>query len=108
MPHYLVQVSYSPEGAAALVDKPQNRVEAVTPAIEKLGGKVKSGWFTFGQYDVVLIVEMPSNVNAMALSMAFTAGGAVRSVNTTPVLTPEEAVEAMKKASTSGYKPAKR
>jgi len=55
-----------------------------------------------------LIVDMPSNVNAMALSMAFSAGGAVKKVHTTPLLTAEESVEAMKKASTAGYKPPKR
>ena len=108
MPHYLVQVAYSSEGVSGIVDKPQNRIEAVTPAVEKLGGKVKSGWFCFGKYDAILVIEMPNNVNAMALSMAFSAGGAVRLVNTTPLLSPDEAVEAMKKASTSGYKPAKR
>ena len=39
MPHYLLQVAYSIEGWKALVKKPQNRIEAVRPAIEKLGGK---------------------------------------------------------------------
>ena len=108
MPHYLVQVAYSSEGSAAIVEKPQNRIDAVRPVVEKLGGKVNSGWYSFGEYDAVLIVDMPSNVNAMALSMAFSAGGAVKEVNTTPLLTAEESVEAMKKASTAGYKPPKR
>jgi uncharacterized protein with GYD domain len=108
LPHYLVQVAYSSEGSAAIVEKPQNRIEAVRPAVEKLGGKLISGWYSLGEYDAVLVVEMPSNVNAMALSMAFSAGGAVKKVSTTPLLTAEESVEAMKKASTAGYKPAKR
>jgi uncharacterized protein with GYD domain len=108
LPHYLVQVAYSSEGSAAIVEKPQNRIEAVRPVVEKLGGKVNSGWYSFGEYDAVLIVDMPSNVNAMALSMAFSAGGAVKKVHTTPLLTAEESVEAMKKASTAGYKPPKR
>lgn len=43
MPHYLQQVAYSQEGWAALVANPQNRIEAVRPAIEKLGGKNRSG-----------------------------------------------------------------
>ena len=106
MPHYLQQVAYSIEGWKALVKKPQNRIEAVRPAIEKLGGKIESAWFTFGDYDVVLIVQMPSNVDASALAMAFAAGGACKSVKTTPLLTIEEAVEAMKKATGSGYRAA--
>jgi uncharacterized protein with GYD domain len=77
------------------------------PGSINLGGKLNSGWYSFGEYDAVLIVDMPSSVNAMALSMAFSAGGAVKKVNTTPLLTAEESVEAMKKASTAGYKPAR-
>jgi uncharacterized protein with GYD domain len=64
MPHYLQQIAYSIEGWKTLVKKPQNRIEAVRPAIEKLGGKIESAWFTFGDYDIVLIIQMPSNVEA--------------------------------------------
>ena len=99
-------MAYSSAGSAAIVEKPQN-IELIRPAIEKLGGKLNSGWYSFGKYDAVLIVEMPSNVNAMALSMAFSAGGTVKKVNTTPLLTAEESLEAMKKASTAGYQPPK-
>jgi uncharacterized protein with GYD domain len=108
MPHYLSQVSYTSEGWAALVKNPQNRIEAVRPAIEKLGGKVQSAWFAFGKYDVLVIVEMPDNVSAAAIAIAFAAGGACKSVATTPLMTIEEGVEAMNKAGKSGYKPASR
>ena len=37
---------------------------------------------------------------------AFAAGGACRTVRTTPLLTTAEALEAMKKASTAGYRAA--
>jgi uncharacterized protein with GYD domain len=75
----------------------------VRPAIEKLGGKIVSAWFTFGDYDIAIIVEMPSNVDAGAIGIAFASGGACKAVKTTPLLTAEEAVEAMKKASASEY-----
>jgi hypothetical protein len=48
---------------------------------------------------------MPDNVTVTALSMAFNAGGAVKAVKTTVLLTPEESVQAMRKASESVYKP---
>jgi len=89
-----------------LLKKPQNRVEAVRPAVEKLGGKIESAYLSFGEYDVVVVVEMPDSVSAAALSMAFAAGGACKAVKTTPLLTIDEGVEAMKKAGKSGYKPA--
>jgi uncharacterized protein with GYD domain len=103
MPYYLQQIAYSIDGWKALIKKPQNRIEAVRPAIEKLGGKIDSAWFTFGDYDIVLIVQMPGNVDAGAIAIAFAAGGACKAVKTTPLLTVDEAVEAMKKAAGSEY-----
>jgi uncharacterized protein with GYD domain len=106
MPNFLIQVAYSREGWEALVRNPQNRIEAVRPSIEKFGGKIEHAWFAFGEHDVLLVVDMPNNVNAAAVAMAFAGGGACKTVHTTPLLSVEEAVQAMKKASESGYKPA--
>jgi len=106
MPHYLSQVAYSREGWQALLANPQDRIEAVRPAVEKLGGKIKSAWFAFGEYDVVVILEMPDNVSAAAIAIAFAGGGACKSVQTTPLMTVQEAVQAMKKAGESGYRSA--
>jgi uncharacterized protein with GYD domain len=106
MPLYLSQVAYTPEAWKALVKNPQNRLEAVRPVVEKLGGKIVSGYFAFGDYDVVAIVEMPDHVAAAALAMAFAAGGACKDVKTTPLMTAAEGIEALKQAASSGYKPA--
>src|SRR5579864_2457895 len=105
MPHYLIQVGYSSGALAALLKKQEKRVDAVRPVIEKLGGKVDSAYLSFGDYDAVLIVEMPDSVSAAAIAMAFGAGGGCKTVKTTPLLTSDEGVEAMKKAAKSGYKP---
>lgn len=106
MPHYLQQVAYSREGWEALVANPQNRIEAVRPAIERLGGRIESAWFSFGDYDVVVITDLPDNVSAAAIAMAFAAGGACKSVQTTPLISADEAVQALKKARECGYRPA--
>jgi uncharacterized protein with GYD domain len=106
MPHFLHQIGYSREGWQALVNNPQDRIEAVRPAIEKLGGKIQTAWFAFGEYDIVVITEMPNNVNAAAIAIAFAAGGACKNVQTTPLLSTAEALEAVKRAKESGYRPA--
>jgi uncharacterized protein with GYD domain len=106
MPHYLHQVAYSREGWEALLANPQNRIEAVKPAIEKLGGKLETAWFAFGEYDVIVVTELPDNVSAAAIAMAFAGGGACKAVQTTPLMSPEEALQALKKAGESGYRPA--
>jgi hypothetical protein len=49
---------------------------------------------------------LPSNVDAGAIAIAFAAGGACKAVKTTPLLTVEEAIEAMNKAiNRVGYVP---
>jgi uncharacterized protein with GYD domain len=106
MPHYLHQVAYSREGWASLLANPQNRIEAVRPVIEKLGGKIEAAWFSFGDYDVIVIAELPDNVSAAAIAMAFAGGGACKSVQTTPLISAEEALQALKKAGECGYRPA--
>jgi uncharacterized protein with GYD domain len=106
VPNFLLQVAYSREGWEALIKNPQNRIEAIRPAVEKLGGKIEHAWFAFGEHDVLVVANMPNNVNAAAIAIAFAGGGACKAVQTTPLLSVEEAVEAMRKASESGYKPA--
>ena len=105
MAHFLVQVAYTPEAWQALVDHPQNRVEIVRASIERLGGKLIGGWAAFGDYDLIIIAEAPSAVDAAALSIAAAAGGSLKAIKTTPLLTAEEATEALKKAAASGYRP---
>jgi uncharacterized protein with GYD domain len=107
MPRYLVQVGYTPEAWANLLKNPQNRVEAVTPLVRDLGGTVESAYLAFGEYDVVVTLNMPDNVSAAAVSMVFSAGGAARSIKTTPLMTIEEGVEAMRKggAAAARYRP---
>jgi uncharacterized protein with GYD domain len=61
---------------------------------------------SFGEYDLVGMLEMPDNVSAAAFAMAIAAGGACKSVKTTPLLTIEEGLKAMGKAARCGYKPA--
>jgi uncharacterized protein with GYD domain len=78
----------------------------VRPAVEKLGGKIEAAWFSFGDYDVIVIVDLPDNVSAAAIAMAFAAGGACKSVQTIPLISPEEATQALRRAKECGYRPA--
>ncbi len=105
MPYYVLQATYTPEAWANLVKNPQDRTEGIRPVIEGLGGKVVASFLSFGQYDTMALAEMPDNVSAAAFSMAAAAGGALKAVKTTPLLTTQEGIEAMRKAASSGYQP---
>jgi len=56
---YLIQVSYTAEAWSTLIKKPQDRLDAIRPAVERLGGKLNNGWLSFGEYDFIVIAEMP-------------------------------------------------
>src|SRR5689334_1622470 len=102
---YLLQVSYTPQTWKTLIKSSQDRTKAIRPVVEKLGGSLEGAWFAFGDYDLVLVVQMPDNVSAAAFAVAAAAGGAVSTVKTTPLLTIPEGLAAMKKAARSGYRP---
>jgi uncharacterized protein with GYD domain len=73
--------------------------------IERLGGRLESAYLSFGDYDVVVIAEMPDHASAAAFSLATSAGGALKAIKTTPLLSIEEGLEAMRKAAGAGYHP---
>ena len=105
MPFYLFQASYTPEAWAGLVKRPQDRARAIRPIIKKLKGRLVSLYLAFGEYDVVGIAEMPNNEAAAAFSIAASAGGAVNAIKTTPLMTVQEGMRAMRQAGQAGYRP---
>ena len=110
MPTYLYQLSYTAESIAAQIANPQDRLKtAAKPVVEAFGGKLLGGGFSFGDYDVVLLYEVPDDDTAAAISAAVAAGGAVKSAKTTKLLSGTQWVSALKKAGKAGgvYKPAK-
>lgn len=98
MAHYLVQVSYNNQGLSDLVNNPQDRSTHRGSVIESLGGRMESFYHAFGDYDAVVIAELPDNPSAAAIALAVGAGGAMRIYKTTVLMTTDEAVEAMRKA----------
>lgn len=103
MPRYMYEVAYTPEAWGTLVKKPQDRIEAVRPAIRKLGGRIEAAYFAFGDYDLVAIANMPDNVSAAAFSIAASAGGSIKAIKTTPLMTIREGMRAMRAAKRSAY-----
>jgi uncharacterized protein with GYD domain len=88
MPKYLASFDYSATGTQGLLkDGGSQREKAVTAAVNALGGKVEAFYFAFGQSDAILILDLPDNVTAAALSLVVSATGA-GAIKTTPLLTP--------------------
>ena len=104
---YLYQAAYTAESMAAQIKEPQDRIEAVRPALEALGAKILVGGFPFGEYDVLVIYEAPDDTTAASVAMAIAGGGAVRSSKTTRLLSGQEWIESLRKAQGSQYRPAR-
>jgi uncharacterized protein with GYD domain len=105
MAHYLFQVAYTSEAWTALIRNPHDRLDAIRPIVERMGGSFESAYFAFGEYDIVGVIQMPSNVDMAAFSLAVSAGGACRAIKTTPLMTTLEGLEAMRKAAAVAYVP---
>ena len=104
MAYYMIQTAFTAQAWGTMLKNPQNRAEQVRPMIEKLGGKLEGYWSCFGDYDTVLIVQAPDNIGAAALSLSAAGGGALRAAKTTPLMTMDETIEALKRAGRAGYK----
>ncbi len=109
MPLYMYQAAYTPESWAAQIKNPQNRVEAIGRQVcESVGGKLIGGWYCFGDYDLVIVAEVPDNESMAAIALAVGAGGAIKASKTTVLMTGREGVGALEKADTVAkvYSPA--
>jgi uncharacterized protein with GYD domain len=97
MPKYLIQASYTAEGLKGLQkDKASGREAAASEAVQSVGGKLESFYCALGASDVIIIVDLPDNVSAAALSVTASASGLIHS-RTTALLTVEEVDNALAK-----------
>lgn len=102
MPKYMFAVDYTTSGAKGLAKEGGSaRRDVVNKVANRLGGTVECFYFSFGKDDAVVIVDLPDNVAAAAVSLAVSASGA-GAIVTTPLLTVEEIDRACKKP--VGYK----
>jgi uncharacterized protein with GYD domain len=101
---YLTKFSYTPETWARLTANPEDRRQAAQAYIESVGGKLHGFWYAFGTHDGYNLWEAPDNVSMAAVALAITGGGALSSFDTTVLLTVEETLAALQKASQIGYR----
>ncbi len=98
MAFYLVRAKVSQDYMQALVERPEDRLVTTTRLLQSVGGRLHYYFFCFGEFDIVLVYELPDTVSAAALSMVMSSTGTVTEIETTPLLTMEEAISAMSQA----------
>lgn len=105
MPKFLVRGSYRPDGLKGLIKEgATGRKEAVDELVASVKGKIEAFYYAFGDDDIFLIVDLPDNIAAAALSLGINAAG-MASVKYTPLLTLAEIDAACK--TTVKYRPPK-
>jgi len=73
--------------------------------VESVSAKLRGYWYAFGKFDAVALIEAPNNTTAAAIAMAIRGTGQVSCLETTVLLTMEEAREAMRAAATATHLP---
>ena len=105
MAHFLCQASYTSGSWATQIKNPQNRIEKDGKMFASKGVNFISGYYSFGEFDLCLILEGPDNVSAASALIAAASGGALSKIQTTVLMTPEEGLEAIKGAVSVEYTP---
>lgn len=95
----MIQFSLKSEIVGRLINNPEDRSIAIRNLIEKFGGKVHAFYYSFGEFDGLIIAEMPDNVSTLSAVMAAFSAGGTTDLKTTILITTVEAMAAMKKAS---------
>jgi uncharacterized protein with GYD domain len=88
-----------------MVENPEDRREAARAYIESVGGKLHGFWYAFGEHDGWNLWEAPDNVSMAAVAIAIGGGGALRSFDTTVLLTVDETLQALERARSVRYRP---
>lgn len=88
MPTFICYLNWTEQGAKAAKDTPK-RAEATQSLIASLGGRLVCGYVTTGQYDVLLVVDMPNGDAMTKLAIALQTRGNVRTT-TVRAFSPEE------------------
>jgi uncharacterized protein with GYD domain len=85
---FICFLNWTDQGAKAVKDA-SKRYEATKALVAKLAGRLIGAYVTTGQYDVVLVVEMPNGDAMTKLAVAITSSGNARTT-TVRAFAPEE------------------
>jgi uncharacterized protein with GYD domain len=77
MPTYILLTNWTDQGIRNVKDSPK-RFDSARKTIEAAGGKMTASYLTMGKYDLVHIIECPSDEVAATLALKAASGGNIR------------------------------
>jgi uncharacterized protein with GYD domain len=107
MPLFITQGRFTREYIKGGLAKPEDRHAAIARLCEQVGGKLVTLYFTLGQYDFIVISEMPDAKAVSMLAFVATGRGGIEGSVTTEAFTTAEAREMFAAAGkiAADYKP---
>ena len=78
MPTYIELVNWTDQGIRNIKEAPQ-RMDAFKQTIEAAGGKLIAFYFTMGKYDIVTVIDAPSDEALTNIILNTGSKGSVRS-----------------------------
>jgi uncharacterized protein with GYD domain len=93
MPIFVTQGRYSPDAIKGMIANPEDRAEAVSKLAQQAGGRMLAYYVTLGEYDFLVVCEMPGHKEASMVVLTAAASGGVTDVKTTLTMTTAEAKE---------------
>ncbi len=108
---YITQGRYTRAAIQGMVNKPEDRAEAVAALAKAVGGKLLDYYVTFGEYVFLAVFDGgrgKSETDFMAAILAAAASGGVTNLKTTVAVRSKDATKAMRKAKKvlKGFRPA--
>ena len=79
MPTYIVLARFTQEGIENIKESP-SRLDAAKQVFESMGAKIKEFYLVTGEYDAIMIGEVPDDETVAKLALTIGSTGAVRSV----------------------------
>ena len=106
MPHFLLRFRYGPGAIRSFVERPDDdRAARAAQLVASLGGTLRGYWYAFGDVDGLALIEGPDSSVAAAVAMAVGSTGEVSRIETTVLMTMDEARRALRLAGTATHLP---
>ena len=77
MPTYISLLKWTDQGIQNIKESPE-RLDDFKKALEAIGGKLIGFYLTMGRYDMVLIIESPSDEVSGILSLSTASSGSIK------------------------------
>ena len=88
MPTYISFIQFTQQGMQKIKESP-TRLDHAKKGYEAAGGKIKDFYLVMGEYDIIVIAELPNDEAAAKLALTLGSAGNIRSVTSRAFTEPE-------------------